>query len=211
MITMPGITISAGYGAGGSTIAPQVAERMGWTFLDRAITSSVAERLHLPVEDVVTGGPQHPRLNRFLSTLAHISPEPAAFDHSTTLLDEEGEVRRAMEETLRTAVRSGGAVILGRAGACALLHEPDVLRVRLYGPREARIAQAARVEQVDVETARRRIDQVDPARDAYVKRLYRRSAEDSELYHLQIDSTALPLEACVEAIVTAYSAARQAA
>lgn len=208
---MSGITISAGYGAGGSTIAPRVAERMGWTFLDRAITSSVAERLHLPVEDVVSGGPQHPRLNWFLSTLAHMSPEPAGFDHSTTLLREEDEVRQAMEETLRDAVRSGGAVVLGRAGACALLNEPDVLRVRLYGPREARIAQAARVEQVDVETAHRRIDQVDPARDAYVKRLYRRSAEDSELYHLQIDSTAIPLDACVDVIVEAYTAAKQPA
>lgn len=208
---MPGITISAAYGAGGSAIAPAVAARMGWPFIDRAITSTVAERLHLPVEDVVSGGPQHPRLNRFLASLAYISPEPASLDHPAVPLDEENEVRTAMEETLRDAVRAGGAVVLGRAGACALLDEPGVLRVRLYGPREARIAQAARVQQVDIETARRRIDQVDPAREAYVKRLYRRSAEDPELYHLQIDSTALPLGTCIDVIVEAYTATRQMA
>lgn len=200
---MPGITISAGYGAGGSSVAPRVAERLGWTFLDRAITSTVAERLQLPVQDVVSGGPHRSRLDRFLSTFAQLTPEP-----SDTVLPppfhEEDEVREAMEETLREAVRNGGAVVLGRAGACALFDEPTVLRVRLYGPREARVAQAARLEQVDVETARRRIDQVDPARDAYVQRLYRRSAEESELYHLQIDSTALSLDAVVDLIEAAF-------
>jgi hypothetical protein len=42
-----------------------------------------------------------------------------------------------------------------------------------------------------------------------VQRLYSRSAEDSDLYHLQLDSTVLPLEACVETIIGVYRAARQ--
>jgi cytidylate kinase len=76
--------------------------------------------------------------------------------------------------------------------------------VRLYGEREARIRQAAAVEDVPFETAQRRIDQVDPARDAYVQRLYGRSPDDPTLFDLQLDSTRLPLPACVELIVTAF-------
>ena len=50
-----------------------------------------------------------------------------------------------------------GAVILGRAGGAAFSKEPGVLRVRLFGPPEARIAQAARIENVDLLTARQRL------------------------------------------------------
>ena len=201
---MPGITISAAYGAGGSTLAPAVAERLGWAFVDRAITSAVAERLHLPVAHVEAGGPPPPSgWGRFLQSLAPLA-EPQLGDFLRP--DDDAEVRRGMEDELRRAVREGGAVVLGRAGACALLEERDVLRVRLYGQPEARVAQAARIEGVDVTTASRRLRQVDPARDAYVRRLYGRSADDPTLYHLQLDTTVVPLEACTDLVVAAWTA-----
>ena len=201
---MPGITISAGYGAGGSTVAPRVAERLGWAFVDRAITSTVAERLQRPVAEVEAGGPPPPSAwGRFVQSLAPLA-EPQLGDFLST--SEDAEVRHGMEDELRRAVRGDGAVVLGRAGACALLHEPAVLRVRLYGPPEVRVAQAARIEGVDVTTAQRRLHEVDPARDAYVRRLYGRSADDPELYHLQVDSTVVPLDACVDLVVAAWNA-----
>jgi hypothetical protein len=52
--------------------------------------------------------------------------------------------------------------------------------------------------------ARRRLPEVDRARAQYVRRLYRADIDDPELFHLQIDSTVVPLEACAEVIVTAY-------
>ena len=42
---MPGVTISAGYGAGGSVVAPHVARLLGLPLLDRAISSRVAAQL----------------------------------------------------------------------------------------------------------------------------------------------------------------------
>jgi len=44
------------------------------------------------------------------------------------------------------------------------------------------------------------------ARDAYVRHFYGVDPEDPALYHLTIDSTRLPLEACVEAIAAASRA-----
>ena len=81
-----------------------------------------------------------------------------------------------------------------------------MLRVRLFGLPEARIAQAARIESVDASTARQRLPEVDRARAQYVRRLYNASIDDPGLYQLQIDSTALPLDACADLIATAYSA-----
>lgn len=199
---MPGITISASYGAGGSVVAPQVADALGWPLVDRALSRSVAEQLSMPVDEAEQGGAPASRLTRFLLSLAPLAPQPLPVDDDTAGNDAR-EVRSATERLLREAV-AGGAVVLGRAGACALHDRSDVLRVRLYGPPEARVAQASRLEACDPATAGRRRASVDRARDAYVDRLYGRSADDPDLYHLQLDSTVLPLQACSALVVQAY-------
>ena len=46
----------------------------------------------------------------------------------------------------------------------------------------------------------------DKARTAYVRRLYRCDPADASLYHLVIDSTAVPIDTVIELIVTAARA-----
>jgi hypothetical protein len=43
------VTIAATYGSGGSVIGPAVAERLGLPFVDRAIPSSLVEKIHEPL------------------------------------------------------------------------------------------------------------------------------------------------------------------
>ncbi|MGI8679153.1 MAG: AAA family ATPase [Jatrophihabitans sp.] len=208
---MPGITISAGYGAGGSVIAPKVAQRLGLQLLDRAISSDVAEQLQVSVEEAGGGALKRSLADRFLSALAPLAGGVlgAGTDAGPTDVfpagDDAALFREQAEAIMRPALAEG-AVVLGRAGAAAFLHEPDVLRVRLFGPPEARLAQAARVQGVDLETAQRRLPEVDRARAHYVRRLYGADIDDPALFHLQIDSTAVPLDGCVEIIATAYAA-----
>ena len=45
--------------------------------------------------------------------------------------------------------------------------------------------------------------ETDRAREAYVQQFYGVNARDAALYHLVIDSTTLPLDACVELIALA--------
>ncbi len=78
--------------------------------------------------------------------------------------------------------------------------------IRLDGPAERRIVQAATVEGITEEEARARIRVADKARTAYVRRLYRIDPADPGLYHLVIDSTAIPLDTVVELILSAARA-----
>jgi cytidylate kinase len=117
---------------------------------------------------------------------------------------DEAPLFRTQAEAVMRAALVSGAVILGRAGAAAFRDEPGVLRVRLFGPAQARIAQATRIENIDEPSARQRLPEVDRARAAYVRRLYRADIDDPDLYHMQLDSTTLPLDACASLIVTAY-------
>jgi cytidylate kinase len=206
---MPGVTISAGYGAGGSMIAPALAERLGLPMLDRAISSHVAAQLRVSVEEAQGGVIKRSAAGRFLAVLAPLAGgvlgagTDCAPPEAVLPLDEAGIFREQAEAIMRQALVTG-AVILGRAGGTAFRHESGVLRVRLFGPPEARIVQAARIEVVDEDTARQRLPEVDRARAQYVRRLYGSDIDDPELYHLQIDSTVLSLETCVDIIANAY-------
>jgi cytidylate kinase len=210
---MPGVTISAGYGAGGSIIAPRVATLLGLPLLDRAISSHVAAQLQVSVQEAEGGVIKRSLPDRFLAVLAPLAGgalgagTDCAPPGAIRPADDADFFRPQAELIMRTALQTG-AVILGRGGGAAFQHEPGVLRVRLFGPLAARIAQAARIEHVDAGTARKRQPEVDRARAQYVRRLYFADIDDPAFYQLQIDSTALPLETCATLIATAYHALR---
>jgi cytidylate kinase len=198
------VTLSAPYGAGGSHVGPEVAERLGVEFVDRAIPTDVAERLAVPLREAVErdeaiGGWFARALLSFGQVgpvLAGAAPPPGAVLGADAFC-------QATEQVLRERAAGEGAVILGRAGAVVLRDHPDALHVRLTGPREARIEQGMLLEHVDRETAERHADETDRARETYVRHFYRVDARDSALYHLVIDSTAIPLSACADLVVDA--------
>lgn len=208
---MPGVTIASSYGTGGSVIAPAVAERLKLPLLDRAISVRVAAQLQVSVDEAETARERRSFADRFLSLLAPLAGgvlgagTDAAPPNALPPADEADAFREQAEQVMRQALTTG-AVILGRAGAAALRHEPDVLRVRLFGAEPARLGHAVHAEHIDEQTAAERMRQVDGAREQYVRRLYHCSVDDPALYHLQIDSTVLPPNTCVGLIVDAFMA-----
>ncbi len=201
------VTLSAPYGAGGSEVGPEVAERLGVEFLDRAIPTGVAERLAVPLREAVErdeaiGGWFARALLSFGQVgpvLAGAAPPPGAMLNPDAFC-------QATEQVLRERAAGEGAVILGRAGAVVLRDHPDALHVRLTGPRDALIEQGMLLEGVDRATAERHADETDRARETYVRHFYRVDARDAKHYHLVIDSTAIPLSACTDLIVDAARA-----
>jgi len=105
----------------------------------------------------------------------------------------------------RLLAGGGGGVILGRAAA-VVLGKDRGFHVRLDGPAERRVVQGAAIEGISEEQAKERLRAADKARTAYVRRLYRRDPADASLYHLMIDSTAMPLDMVIELIATAARA-----
>jgi cytidylate kinase len=197
---MPLITLSASYGSGGSRIGPDVAAAVDVPFLDRAIPAAVAEHLDRSADEVLAheesaGG----LLARIRSSLA-LSPE-----------HDEDYFRLETERVLREQAATGNAVILGRAAAVVLRDDQRALHVRVDGPVDRRIAQAMALEDVDMREAERRLKQNDSAREGYVRHYYNVSPRDPRLYHLVMDSTVIPLDACVELIVAAARAREHAA
>lgn len=203
---MPVVTLSASFGAGGSQVGPLLAERLQVEFLDRAIPVAVAERLQIPLDDAISHEqPVAGVLDRLLASFAPIGGlygSPVGLEH----VPEDHAYAAATEEVIKERAARGGVVILGRAGAVVLREHPEALHVRLDGPREARVRAAMRREGMDEEAAKRKLEQTDRAREAYVQQFYGQDARDPGLYHLQIDSTRFGVERVVDLIVASLAA-----
>jgi cytidylate kinase len=197
------VTVSAAYGALGSDVAPELAKRLGVPFLDRAIPSEVARRLAVPLDDASA---RDESIGGLLSRMAmRLAPMGQAFGATATIQDtvDEEAFRRTTEAIIREHAANGEVVVLGRAGALVLRDDPRAFHVRLDGPRDRRLEQAMRVSGSDRAETERALDETDRARETYVRHFYRADARDPSLYHLTIDSTALPLAAVVDLIVLA--------
>jgi cytidylate kinase len=114
--------------------------------------------------------------------------------------------RQQTERVLEEIAAGAGGVVLGRAAAMVLGKRPDVLHVRLDGPRDRRLAAAVERSGRPLDDVRRAMEVNDRTREAYVRHFYRCDPEDARHYDLVVDSTGLPLETVVDIVVTAARA-----
>ena len=198
------VTISSAYGALGHEVGVMLADRLGVPFLDRAIPLEVAEKLAIPLEEAETRDEALSGfVERLLSTFTLMGGVYAGALPPLVDVPDEETFRAATEQIIRRHAQSGAAVILGRAGMIVLADQPHVLRVRLSGPLEARIAQAAERHGLTPEDARRQARENDGTRAAWVQRLYGRDITDPSLYDLVLNATRFGVEQCVGLIAAA--------
>ena len=201
------ITVSASYGAGGSVVAPALARRLGLPFLQRVTTSEghiaepgpCDEQLS---EEEVKATPVHRLLAHFTQAMP---AGPTQSPPSTHHQDEQLRVPRRGRHPPATG-RRGGGVILGRAAA-VVLGKDRGFHVRLDGPGRAphRPGRRGRGHQPRNRPGRAcaRPTRPAPPTSAVCTAC---DPTDPSLYHLVIDSTAVPLDTVVELILVAARA-----
>jgi cytidylate kinase len=199
----PTVTVSATYGAGGSVIAPKLAERLDVPFFDRLIHPgakqgnggervSEAERDQAPPAGILAG----------LANLTSVLGLPV----SGADADPRRQLKRQVEQSVFEVLGTTGGVILGRAAAVVLTGRPSAFNVRLTGPTDRCLARAMAIEAVPEAEARTRQADTDKAWSKFVMRLFDRDPSDPALYHLVIDATVFSIDQVVEMVATAASA-----
>jgi hypothetical protein len=201
------VTISATYGTAGNVIGPAVAERLGVPFVDRAIPGAVAEELGCTLEEALAHDDRSEHGLAWLLSGAVRLPT-ATFGGVDVYLPgamplPPEDFASHTEGVIKQIARERGGVILGRAGALVLAGHPGALHVRLDAPQSRRILQTAALGGMNARQARRLVEDNDRARTAYVRHFYRADPASPELYHMVLDSTSIPVDTCVELIVTA--------
>jgi hypothetical protein len=200
------VALSAAYGAGGQWIGTAVASRLGVPFVDRAIARAVAARLEVPIDEALQQEepPGSTLLERLLSSFVGVDTgAPVALPAEMVTAE---DFHIASQHALLEQAGAGEGVILGRGAAAALRDDPRVLRVRLSGPVEARLRRALAVNDIDETTALRTLRRLDRTHAEYFRQFHDVDIDDPSLYHLTIDSTAMPLEACVDLVELAANA-----
>ncbi len=204
----PLVTISASYGAGGSVIAPRLADALGLPLVDRLLTADVSEQAGRSLEgphseeglsESERAASPGSRLFTYLARAAGVYGLSAP----PILVEPEEELREQAEAGLAGIRDGAGAVVLGRAAAVVLAERPRSFHVRLDGPVAARVRQAAAIEGIPEERAAARLEQTDRSRELWVRRLYRADPLDPGWYHLWIDTTAFGIDGSVELLLHA--------
>ncbi|HZT65749.1 MAG TPA: cytidylate kinase-like family protein [Acidimicrobiales bacterium] len=199
------VTVSASYGAGGSVIGPALAGVLNLPFLDRAVHAADAEQAAVSLgeaalEEERTQGV----IGRIMTSFARM---PDAFGPGappTGLVEPDEAARRQAEARVQAFIAEHeGGVVLGWAGTLIV---PHAYHVRLDGPPERRVEQAAVLEDLDREAAAHRRQETDRIRSLYMRRLYGRDWADPRLYHLVVDSTAISFQDCAQLIAAAARA-----
>ncbi len=180
----PAITISRAEGAGGLTVASELADYLQehvpshevWTVFSHHLVAKVLEehRLRKNIGDFMKED-HKAMLTDALEELLGLHP-------STWTLVEQTNA------TIRRLAQTGNVILVGRGSSIVTGKMKNVFHVRLTGSLEKRIEQAQKVFGYDEKTAANYIKKKDQARRRYIKDNFSREVDDPLLYHVTINT-----------------------
>ncbi len=206
-------TISRQTGSEGDKLARELAERLGYVFLDKEIIRQVAEKIGTSTEAVERFDEKaEGRLVRFLANLFRSHPEMVPYygtfpqsepafaygvsvpylyyetpDEAKKALGDPEKLVEHFQEIIKDCAADGNAVIVGRGSQCILAETPGVIHLRTIAPVEWRLQRVLDdnpdLEQGDAEDL---IDRNDTWRKNYISAHYDRNWDDASLYNLVI-------------------------
>jgi cytidylate kinase len=199
---MPLITVSRMVGAGGAELAARVAAVLGWQLVDNALVDSVAERLGVPVAEVVEREERVPTLvQRLADALALGAPEVLSGSTPTQLPPSEERILEVTANVIEEAVASGPTVVVGRGAQWVLGAREDSLHVFCYASRPELAARLAARLSLSLKDAERYVVESNRQREQYVRSHWNRSWLAHENYHLCLNTGWLGIDRAASIVV----------
>ncbi len=218
------ITVSRQLGSGGDTIAEQVAEALGYEYIDRRLVEEIAAQTDTSTEEVEKYDEKgEGRIKHFLKRLLVPEVNPGGFPLSSAayfpefglefpyVMDRESEpaatyLDRGTYQLLITTVvqeygQSGKAVIVGRASQVILAAHEQALHIGVVAPFERRRQTIMQARQMDEESAGNLCEQHDRYRELYLRNYHNIDWDDPLLYHLTLNTDKIAVEEAVDLIV----------
>lgn len=194
------LSISRQFGAGGKTLGEQVANTLGYQFVDETLLQKVAEEADVSlrwVEGVEreAGG----RLMRFLSTLVPSSFIDRHLGNSGKDFDER-RYAAFLTKVIEELARENNVVILGRGSQFILAEHPETVRVLLVAERADRIKFLEEKYNLAPEKAEAMVNREARRRERFLRNFYLGDPNDPSLYHMVLNTSLIPLEAAREQI-----------
>ena len=200
------VCISRAIGAGGEEIGQQVAERLGYLYIDEEIVARAAAAGGIEPRDVADEESRKSFALRMLEVLGEGSADAWMLGGGVPTAIEglrPTEIRALIRETVEQTAARGNVVIVAHAASYALEPGPRTLRVFVTASPATRVKRIGTVEDVEEAQARRTIKDSDAARRDYLKRFYSVDREAPTDYDLVINTDVLSGEEAAEIVVHA--------
>lgn len=209
------ITISRQFGSGGREIAARVCELLGYRYFDKELIAQVAAEVGLSENEAVDFSEEHYKGKSLIEQLFRPGPHTVAeipsWKHDAATGAEILSVQELdqarfvslIRKVIVAAYNRGNVVIGGRGGQVVLADLPGVLHVRLEAPLAVRVLRVQEQEGLDLEAAQKWVNERDRAVAKYLGGVFDIRGEDSQWYHLIINTSKWPLETTAQIIVEA--------
>jgi cytidylate kinase len=194
---LPVITISMEPGSGGSLIAENVAQRLGYRLYSKNLLTAMAHKAD--VKQQVLEAIENGRPTLFEDFVSSILPKD---DYVY-----KGDYFEQLKDTIFSLAMIGKAVIVGR-GANFIIPPEKRFSIRVVAPREVRIKNVASHYKVTLEAAEKRIANREAKRKAFIKNNFHKNIGDHIYYDLTINTARMDLETCTELVIGAIKGAQ---
>ena len=160
------ITIGRQYGSAGHSIGKILADGLGIKYYDKELLERAAKDSGL-CQELFENHDEKPT-NSFLYSLVMDS---YSFGYGSTMMDMplNQKVFLAQFDAIKKISQDGPCVIVGRCADYILEDIPNHLNVFVYAPEEARLKNCVENLQMDPQTAKKMMRDVDAARNRYHK------------------------------------------
>jgi cytidylate kinase len=188
------IAMSQVYGSGAESIGRDVAQQLGFGYLNEAIVAQVASDRGVDQAVVSEAEQRRSFFSRLAEMAARAAPDVTAspplykFDETDMLL-------WLIRDAVRDAADRGNVVLVAHAACYACAGRSDVLRVWVTAPPSARASRVAATLGLSDKDAAKAVRQSDAARASYLKRVHDVGEESNTDYDVVINTERLSNEA----------------
>ncbi len=195
------ITISKEYAAESEVFAEKLADRLGYSVLDKQLVVQAAKQLNISETEasILRRGGESRLLKILDKYTAKTIQKVVNRDYGR--LDDKNYFE-VTKKLVLNAAEQGNVIIVGWGGQCLLADRPDAIHVRIVKNLEERIAILKQKFNLDDRGARELIEREEKESAKYIEYYFNRSWTDAHLYHVLLNLSKLSFEQAVDIVVS---------
>lgn len=200
------VCVSHATASGGDEIGKQVAEKLGYLYVDEEIVTRAAADGGVEPRDIADEERRKSFASRLLDTLAQSGGDAWTLSSAApAMLDglRPADIRDLIRETVVQTAGRGNVVIVAHAASFALEPGPATLRVLVTASPATRVKRIAASAGLDGAQAEKTIEDSDAGRRDYLQRFYGVDRESPTNYDLIVNTDHLSVEQGAEIVLRA--------
>jgi cytidylate kinase len=185
------IALSRQVGAGGTSIAAEIGNRLGWPVYDHALLERIAQEMNLRTQ--LLESVDERQTHWLTESISAFSQSPGINTNAYV---------RHLIQTILSLGAHGFCIIVGR-GSTYILPPATTLRVRIIADREHRVLGLSRERGISRAEADAKLDTIDRERIAFIKDHFLKDPRDPQNFDLVLNSSCFSYAECADLIIEA--------